>query len=161
METRIIPAQPTATTRRGAVPWPNDAWRTELRAAITDLPELLRLLDLSADETSAACDGGFPLRVPRPFVARMKPGDPADPLLLQVLPSRSEALTAPAFVHDPLREADAQAAPGVLRKYHGRALLLATGACAVNCRYCFGATIPIHRQRHPSRPCATIRVCAR
>ena len=147
METRIIPAQPAATTRRGAAPWPNDAWRTELRAAITDLPELLRLLDLSADETSAACDGGFPLRVPRPFVARMKPGDPADPLLLQVLPSRREAQTAPAFVHDPLREADAQAAPGVLRKYHGRALLLATGACAVNCRYCF--------RRHYPYPSAT------
>ena len=147
METRIIPAQPTATTRRGAAPWPNDAWRTELRAAITDLPELLRLLDLSADETGAACDSGFPLRVPRPFVARMRPGDPADPLLLQVLPSSREALTAPAFVHDPLREADAQAAPGVLRKYHGRALLLATGACAVNCRYCF--------RRHYPYPSAT------
>src|SRR5699024_7626313 len=26
---------------------------------------------------------------------------------------------------------------GLLHKYHGRALVVATGACAVNCRYCF------------------------
>jgi EF-P beta-lysylation protein EpmB len=32
--------------------------------------------------------------------------------------------------------------PGVLHKYHGRALLLTTGACAINCRYCFRRSFP-------------------
>ena len=32
---------------------------------------------------------------------------------------------------------DARVARGVLHKYEGRALLIATGSCAVNCRYCF------------------------
>jgi EF-P beta-lysylation protein EpmB len=27
--------------------------------------------------------------------------------------------------------------PGLLHKYHGRVLLTLTGACAINCRYCF------------------------
>ncbi len=38
---------------------------------------------------------------------------------------------------DPLEETTARDAPGLLRKYAGRALLIATGACAVHCRYCF------------------------
>jgi EF-P beta-lysylation protein EpmB len=33
-------------------------------------------------------------------------------------------------------------APGVLRKYAGRILLTATGACAVHCRYCFRRHYP-------------------
>jgi len=32
--------------------------------------------------------------------------------------------------------------PGVLHKYHGRVLLMATGACAVHCRYCFRRHFP-------------------
>jgi EF-P beta-lysylation protein EpmB len=36
---------------------------------------------------------------------------------------------------------------GVLHKYHGRALLVTTGACAVHCRYCFRRHFPY---RHAS-----------
>lgn len=149
METHIIPARTSATTclgSRGAAPWPAAAWRQELREAITDPSALLQALGLREGETDAVRDAQFPLRVPRSFVRRMTPGDPADPLLRQVLPQRQEALAAPGFVSDPLREADAEVAPGVLRKYAGRALLLATGTCAVNCRYCF--------RRHYSHPSA-------
>ncbi|MFZ1642955.1 MAG: EF-P beta-lysylation protein EpmB, partial [Candidatus Contendobacter sp.] len=46
------------------------------------------------------------------------------------------------FVADPVGDRAAQAAPGVLHKYHGRALLLVTGACAVHCRYCFRREYP-------------------
>ena len=137
MKTRIIPARTTVTTCRDAAPWPATAWRRELSEAITDASELLALLGLRAEETESASDARFPLRVPRPFARRMTPGDPADPLLRQVLPSGRERLAATGFEADPLREVDAEAAPGVLRKYEGRALLLATGTCAVNCRYCF------------------------
>jgi EF-P beta-lysylation protein EpmB len=40
-------------------------------------------------------------------------------------------------VADPLQETLARRGNGLLRKYSGRALLIATGACAVHCRYCF------------------------
>jgi EF-P beta-lysylation protein EpmB len=33
-------------------------------------------------------------------------------------------------------------APGLVHKYPGRALLVATGACAVNCRFCFRRNYP-------------------
>ena len=94
---------------------------------------------------AAAARGGaaaFPLLVPRAFVARMQKGDPRDPLLVQVLPTGDELGAAPGFGADPLEEMAALAAPGLVKKYAGRALLLATGACAVNCRYCFRREFP-------------------
>ena len=42
----------------------------------------------------------------------------------------------------PTSASAALAAPGLIRKYAGRALVLATGACAVNCRYCFRRNFP-------------------
>jgi EF-P beta-lysylation protein EpmB len=67
----------------------------------------------------------------------MRRGDPADPLLRQVLAAPAELQPASGFVTDPLEEASTRDGTGLLRKYAGRALLMATGACAVHCRYCF------------------------
>lgn len=119
-------------------------WQAQWRDAITDAGELLRLLDLGhrAGELLAAEDAGFPLRVPRAFVARMRRGDPRDPLLLQVLARPAELADVPGFTRDPVGDLGARAAPGVLHKYAGRALLVATGACAVHCRYCFRRNFP-------------------
>ena len=46
-----------------------------------------------------------------------------------------------------LQEADARRAPGLLHKYRGRALLVATGACAMHCRYCFRREFPYEDQQ--------------
>jgi EF-P beta-lysylation protein EpmB len=121
-----------------------EPWRRELAAAIRDPEELCRLLGLEAAVAEGArqAAGGFPLLVPRGFAARMKPGDPSDPLLLQVLPRPAERNVVPGWGHDPLEEAGAIMAPGLVKKYDGRALLLVTGACAVNCRYCFRREFP-------------------
>ncbi len=67
----------------------------------------------------------------------MRHGDPEDPLLRQVLSVPQELLPARGYVADPLEETAARGAPGLLQKYQGRALLMATSACAVHCRYCF------------------------
>ena len=79
----------------------------------------------------------FALRVPEGFVARMRPGDAADPLLRQVLPIDEEMRPAPGFSFDAVGDGAARKATGVIQKYRGRALLVATGSCAINCRYCF------------------------
>lgn len=119
-------------------------WQQLWREAITDPNELLRLLGLEAQATEllAGADTGFAVRVPRGFVARMRHGDPADPLLLQVMPGTSELLDAAGFSTDAVGDLNARAAPGVLHKYAGRALLIATGSCAINCRYCFRRHFP-------------------
>ena len=119
-------------------------WRDELRAASLDTAELLAALGLPA--TLATPVDGFPLRVPAGFVARMRHGDPDDPLLRQVLPIAAEHDVVPGFGDDPCGDLDAVAAPGLLQKYRGRALLVATGACAIHCRYCFRRAFPYAEQ---------------
>jgi EF-P beta-lysylation protein EpmB len=134
---------PTATLKRdstGVAP----GWQRELADAIRDPDELCRMLGLDpghATEARASA-GGFSLLVPRAFAARMRHGDARDPLLLQILPQRAETIDAEGFSADPLDEAAALAAPGLVKKYAGRALLLLTGGCAVNCRYCFRREFP-------------------
>jgi EF-P beta-lysylation protein EpmB len=72
----------------------------------------------------------------------MRHGDPNDPLLRQVLPSRSELEDRPGFVDDAVGDLASLRGAGLLHKYRGRALLVATGACAVHCRYCFRRNFP-------------------
>lgn len=67
----------------------------------------------------------------------MQPNQPNDPLLLQVLPTAQESIVTPGFEQDPLQETQYLKAPGLIHKYHGRALLTLTGVCAIHCRYCF------------------------
>jgi len=119
-------------------------WQSELARAITDPQALLTLLQLGAEHLPAARAAArlFPLRVPRGFAARMRPGDPHDPLLRQVLPLGEECLTQEGFGPDPVGDSAAMVVPGVLHKYEGRVLLTATGACAVHCRYCFRRHFP-------------------
>ncbi len=121
-----------------------EPWRRALADAVTDPAELLDLLGLDPALLPAARQAAarFGLRVPRSFIARMRRGDPADPLLLQVLPLAAELVDTPGFGGDPVGDLGALRAPGVLAKYRGRALLMTTGACAVNCRYCFRREFP-------------------
>jgi len=79
----------------------------------------------------------FPLRITPGFLSRIEKGNPKDPLLLQVLPLGAEKFNPPGFVEDPLDEQSQNPLPGLLHKYHGRVLLITSGACAINCRYCF------------------------
>jgi EF-P beta-lysylation protein EpmB len=87
----------------------------------------------------------FPVFVPLEFLRRIEPGNPHDPLLLQVLSSVEENQIVEGFTTDPVGEianSDETLRTGVLRKYHGRALLVAHQACGVHCRYCFRRHFP-------------------
>lgn len=125
------------------VPAPD--WQEQLRTAIAEPAALAAALGLDpaifGNSGGAAAD--FALRVPRAFLARMRPGDPADPLLRQVMASGEELVAASGFGDDPVGEvAGANPRPGIVHKYAGRALLLVAGGCAVNCRYCFRRHFP-------------------
>jgi EF-P beta-lysylation protein EpmB len=119
-------------------------WQQLWREAVRDPRELLSMLGLEALYSRISDDAAaqFPLRVPRGFVARMRPGDAHDPLLRQVLPLDDEMRVAAGFSVDAVGDAAARAGAGLLHKYQGRALLVATGSCAVNCRYCFRRHFP-------------------
>ncbi len=119
-------------------------WQRSLSRAIRDPDRLFELLDLPQSLLEAAhrAAGMFPLLVPESYLARIERGNPQDPLLRQVLPLEAETHATDGFVGDPLGEADVHAAPGLLQKYSGRALMIATGSCAVHCRYCFRRSFP-------------------
>jgi EF-P beta-lysylation protein EpmB len=125
-------------------------WQSLLASSVTRPETLLQRLGLDSRLLSDGAQTGhaaFPVRVPEPWLARIRYGDPADPLLRQVLPLADEGESHPGFVSDPLREADATTTPGLIRKYHSRALLMVTGQCAINCRYCFRRHFPYEDHR--------------
>src|SRR5579872_6330582 len=114
-------------------------WSQALAESIRDPDQLIDLLDLPDALRPAAREAArlFPLMVPRSYLARMRRTDIHDPLLRQVLPLDLELVETPGFTSDAVGDQAARQAPGLLQKYAGRALLVTTGACAVNCRFCF------------------------
>lgn len=114
---------------RNTLPCRTD-WQSALDESVRDTAELCRLLDLdpALGAEAATATGQWPLLVPRPYLSRIRRGDPADPLLLQVLPRAAELATTPGYSADPLGEAHARCGPSLLRKYQGRILMVTTGA---------------------------------
>ncbi len=112
--------------------------------AVRSPAELCRLLGLDAGLAAAAEEPArqFPMLVPRALLGRMGRGDPSDPVLRQVLPGPEELQLAPGFSDDPVGEVHGACAPGVLQKYPGRSLMVATSRCGVHCRYCFRRHFP-------------------
>jgi len=97
-------------------------WQQAWREAVRDPRELLSMLGLNtaALRISGEAAQQFPLRVPRGFIAMQVEG----------------------YGLDAVGDAAANIGQGVLHKYHGRALLIATGSCAIHCRYCFRRHFP-------------------
>ncbi len=123
----------------------NTDWKNELRQAVTRPEHLLELLDLPRSRWLNAAKQAaqlFPLKVPLGFVRRMQKGNPLDPLLLQVLPLGLELEEHAEFCTDPVGDGPSTPMPGLIHKYQQRALVITTGACAVNCRYCFRRHYP-------------------
>lgn len=118
---------------------PLTSWQDELKNAITCPEILLKELELPSNLLAGAKlgDALFSLRVPRPYLNRIEKGNPNDPLLKQILPIKDEASNVPGYVSDPLAETSANHQSGLIHKYKNRVLLILSGACAINCRYCF------------------------
>lgn len=118
-----------------------DDWQSILARAVRDPVELCHRLGLSADMVDPVAD--FSMCVPEPFLSRIKPGDPADPILLQVLPRKEEKIVCPMFTTDPVGENESLSQDGTLSKYRGRSLIVTSGSCGVHCRFCFRRHIPL------------------
>lgn len=97
-------------------------WEQILAQGMSQPKQLLDALGIEPASLRWPIDPQSPFRtkVPQPFVARMQPGNP----------------------HDPLGENSRLAAPGLISKYAHRVLLTLTGACAIHCRYCFRRAFP-------------------
>jgi len=141
----VEPVDSTTRAARAAEPLPLPSWQNAVQNAVRDVAELAALLELPPAALAPLGEPDFPLLVPRGFVARMGKRDLDDPLLRQIWPQRAERDTVVGFTSDPVRE-QGLAADGVIQKYPHRALLIASGACPVHCRYCFRRSFPYQTQ---------------
>lgn len=112
-------------------------WQQAMREAFKDPLALLAFVEVLPSQVQLNDRPTFSCCCPRNYAQRMTKKDPDDPLLKQVLPVMAENLHHPEFVLDPTGDSAAQSQRGVLQKYHGRALVITTGSCAIHCRYCF------------------------
>ena len=126
-------------------------WQKELANVVTCPKVLLEMVGLSSQvhENDIKARSLFPVRVPLPFIKKIRHGDANDPLLLQVMPRHQEFLKKSGFNKDPLLEQDNDQ-PGILHKYKSRVLVMFKTGCAVNCRYCFRRHFP-YQENNPSR----------
>ncbi len=145
MITRTMqPVQTISFSAAGDDSTPRGSWQSQLSGAIRDPKALLAAVGLD-ERWLAGAEGGhqaFEVRVPQAYLSRIAKGNPDDPLLRQVLPLGSETQSVAGYVTDPLEEADHTPAAGLIHKYATRVLMIASGACAINCRYCFRRHFP-------------------
>ena len=124
-------------------------WQIAMKQAIRSSRQLREAVGLppNAPDTigpdgKLQCEHDFRTFAPLEFLSLIRPGDPDDPLLKQVLPVLDEQIEQTGFTSDPVGDLNALASPGVLHKYQGRALVLTTAACGIHCRYCFRREFP-------------------
>ena len=117
-------------------------WKVVASESFHKLQEFLEFCEIDPAVCGATVHQGFKLRVTRYYASLIEKGNASDPLLLQVLPTASEFLQVPGYQRDAVGDQLSVRVPGLIHKYHGRVLLTLTGACAVNCRYCFRRHFP-------------------
>lgn len=126
------------------------SWQKKLAQGFTSVSDLLGFLDLPLTLGNSIAEKQFATRVPLGFAKRMEKANPKDPLLLQVLADIQEIAVIEGYTSDPLFEKTSNPVKGLIHKYQGRVLLTVTGACAVNCRYCFRRHFP-YQDNNPGR----------
>ena len=117
-------------------------WKIVNSESFRKLDDLLEYCEIDRLQTGSTKPREFATRVTRYFASLIEKGNPLDPLLLQVLPTAYELKYVDGYSKDAVGDSQSMPVPGLIHKYHGRALLTLTGACAIHCRYCFRRHFP-------------------
>lgn len=113
-------------------------WRTQLRQNFTKIADLAAFLELTPSQYDTVdASSAFSLNLPRRLANKIAKGSTEDPLFLQFVPLKKEQILDPDFTLDPVQDATFQLEDKLLQKYEARALIIATSACAMHCRFCF------------------------
>lgn len=99
------------------------------------------------DQQYILFDPPFSISLPRRLAEKIEPGNIQDPIFRQFVPLRDETTSVEGFLCDPLHESEVRPCPNLLHKYTGRALLIATRACGMHCRFCFRRHFPFKNIR--------------
>ncbi|MBK1700188.1 KamA family radical SAM protein [Thiococcus pfennigii] len=113
-------------------------WRWQLQNCIRTLPDLDRLVELSADEHAAVLNhrGSLPFAITPHLASIISHRDPFQPLRRTLIPVTGEHRRTSGETDDPLGEDRCTPVPGLVHRYPDRVLLLTIGTCAAYCRYC-------------------------
>ena len=122
-----------------------ETWRQIQKTNFTKIGELANFLEI---DPSVILKSPFPLNFPKRLAAKVEKGRLDDPLLMQFLPIHQETLKTTGFTADPVSDRSFQKSPRLLQKYHGRALLITTSACVMNCRFCFRQNYPYEQDKN-------------
>ena len=149
---RVFPEAPAAD-------WAD--WRWQLRHRARTAAGVARALpELSVRERAGLAKvqtWRMPLGI-TPYALFLLSQEPPDgPLRRTLLPDVREGRVAPGELRDPLGEKAHEAAPGLIRSYPHKALLLAAGDCACFCRYCTRARTAGKAPPDPARALAWLR----
>lgn len=117
-------------------------WRQELKTALKG-HHLLKAKRSPVFNTNE--DLGFKTVITETQLQKIDLNDLQDPIAAQFFPTKNEQKNHPGFTPDPVGDGNARQDTGVIQKYHGRILLIASGICAVNCRYCFRRHFPYNQ----------------
>ena len=112
-------------------------WREQIARSVVD-PE-----ELPGEDTgrlAAVCER-YPFRATPYYLSLVDWEDPDDPVRLQCVPDCRElnwvaGEGVPGWGRDPFNEETLMPVPGLVHRFRDRALILACGECAVNCRHC-------------------------
>lgn len=113
-------------------------WRTLQKQNFTRLDALLDYLEIDPiGRAQIWHKPRFPLNLPRRIADKIKKNSIQDPLFRQFVPLVKEQEHSSHFLPDPVNDLVFRKEGKLLVKYEGRALLVCTKACAMNCRFCF------------------------
>lgn len=118
-------------------------WQQQLKQALNG--QSSRRLRQHPDFSEAG-DDLFKTVITDEINTAIEQADAPDALRRQFLPTTEESHINPNAYNDPVGDHDALAQQGIIHKYHGRILLVTSGSCAVNCRYCFRRHFPYQQQ---------------
>lgn len=125
-----------------------EKWQDLLKTNFTSWEALVDFLELASEVRARVLKKSlFPLNLPRRLAEKMGKGTLNDPLIKQFVPLQEEMEPAAGFHKDPVDERLFFRSEKLLQKYEGRALIVSTGVCAMNCRFCFRRSFPYERER--------------
>ncbi len=122
-------------------------WQTAMKRAIRSASQLRRILGLPhrCQKTGDGRTEGeitSPPSCPGSFSVAFAPAILPIRCCVKSCPTRKRTWSEAGFTSDPVGDLNALATGGLLHKYQGRALIIASGACGVHCRYCFRREFP-------------------
>lgn len=114
------------------------SWKELLRQNFTHWEKLADFIELNQEQRLEILKkANFPLNIPLRLAQKVEKANLQDPILKQFLPIQQELESHAGFVKDPVEDQLFRIESKLLKKYAGRALLVCTSACAMNCRFCF------------------------